>query len=203
VRVRSTSDISLEILRGLNTDLDADFRLEVDQRQFFMKSVEPPSWVSFLEQLDWWVQILGAGAAIFVAELIKEAAKDTWKNRGKIVSSTLTLGNKVKQLATALSKLRHQLPRRMDIAIGIPEPDDHFSTSIELEGDDVDELAVQIALFVHHLPALKELMKEEKLDKRTVAGGISLRLEPDASLRVWWQDNGTLDPRERILPFTI
>ena len=202
VRVRSTSDISLDILQSLNTDLDAEFALDVDQRQYFMKSVEPPSWVSFLEQLDWWVQLLGAGAAIFVAEIIKEAAKESWKNRGKVFSSTLTVGNKVKQLATALSRLRKQLPRRTEIAIGIPEPDHHFSTSIELEGDDVDELAVQIALFVHHLPALKKLIQEEKLDKRTVAGGISLKLQPDASLRVWWQDNGTLDARERILPFS-
>lgn len=201
MRVRSTSDIDLEILQGLNADLGAEFAPEVDRRQYFMKSAEPPSWVSFLEQLDWWVKLLGAGAAVFVAEIIKEAAKDTWKNRGKAVSSTLTLANKVKQFATALSRLRKQLPRRTEIAIGIPEPDDHFSTSIELEGDDVDELAVQIALFVHHLPALKKLVHEEKLDKRTVAGGISLRLLPDASLHVWWQQNDTLEARERTLHF--
>jgi hypothetical protein len=83
----------------------------------------------------------------------------------------------------------------------LPIPDDYFCTRVELTGTDADDLAVQIALFVHHLPALVELMRDEELDRRNVAGGILLTLLPDASLHVRWQDNDALREHTRTVPF--
>jgi hypothetical protein len=62
----------------------------------------------------------------------------------------------------------------------------------------VDELAVQIAAFVHHLPALQALIRDEGLTRSTIATGIQLELQPDLSLKASWQD-GSLKWQTRML----
>ncbi|HEX6284826.1 MAG TPA: hypothetical protein VFZ71_08125, partial [Pyrinomonadaceae bacterium] len=141
-------------------------------------------------------------AALYVAEIVKEAGKDTWKHRAKALSAAVAAANLIKRFGTALASLRRRLPSRTRIEIALPIPDDYFCTRVELIGTDADDLAIQTALFVHHLPALVELMRDEQLDRRNVAGGISLTLLPDASLHVRWQDSDTLREHTRTVPFT-
>jgi hypothetical protein len=201
VHARSTSDISLLTLHTVGAELGADFQLEVDERQIFLKSAEPPSWVTFLAEADWWIKVMGAYAALYIAEIVKEAGKDTWKHRAKALSAAVATANLIRRFGTALANLRKRLPLRTRIEIALPIPDDYFCTRVELIGTEADDLAVQIALFVHHLPMLVEFMRDKKLDRRNVAGGISLKLLPDASLHVRWQDNDTLLEHTRTVPF--
>jgi len=119
---------------------------------------------------------------------VKEAGKDTWKNRAKIWSATVTAVHRVNQFATALGRLRSRLRSKTRIEVGLPVPNGDDGTRLELEGSDVDELALQLALFVHHLPTLLDLMRKEKFDRSSVASGIQLKLLSDASLQVSWQD---------------
>jgi hypothetical protein len=201
VQARSTADISLQTLHAVRAELGADFQLEVDESQIFLRSAEPPSWVTFLAEADWWVKAMAAYAALYIAEIVKEAGKDTWKHRAKALSAAVAAANLVRRFGTALANLRKRLPSRTRIEIALPIPDDYFCTRVELTGTDADDLAVQIALFVHHLPALVELMRDEELDRRNVAGGILLTLLPDASLHVRWQDNDALREHTRTVPF--
>ena len=62
----------------------------------------------------------------------------------------------------------------------------------------MDELAVQLAVFVHYLPALVALIRKEGLTRGTVATGIQLFMLPDLSLKVSWQD-GSLKWQTRVL----
>ena len=185
----------------MGAELGADFRFDVDESQIFLKSAEPPSWVTFLAEADWWVKAMAAYAALYIAEIVKEAGKDTWKHRGKALSAAIAAANLVKRFGTALANLRKRLPSRTRIEIALAIPDDYFCTRVELIGTDADDLAVQVALFVHHLPALVELMRDEELDRHNVAGGISLKLLPNASLYLRWQDNDTLREHTRTVPF--
>ena len=139
---------------------------------------------------------------LYLAEIVKEAGKDTWKNRAKIWSATVTAVHRVNQFATALGRLRSRLRSKTRIEVGLPVPNGNDGTRLELEGSDVDELALQLALFVHHLPTLLDLMRKEKFDRSSVASGIQLKLLSDASLQVSWQDHGAFQKGTRVLSFT-
>ena len=203
MRARSTSDISLTTLQAVSAELSGDFQLEVDESQIFLRSAEPPSWVTFIAEADWWVNAMAAYAALYIAEIVKEAGKDSWKNRAKVVSVAIAGVNLIKRFASSLGNLKKRLPSRTRIEIALPIPDDYFCTRVELIGTDADDLAVQVALFVHHLPALVALMREQALDRRNVAGGISLKLLPDGSLHIRWQDNDELREHSKTIPFKL
>jgi hypothetical protein len=198
MRVTWTKDVSLEDLRKLGAELGSDFAMEIDGMPRSYKSAAPPSWVRFYAENDWWIKGLGAYAAIYVAELVREAAKDTWKNRRKIVSAAVVAGGRVRQLAVALASLRKRLAPDTRIEIALPFPDDFDGTILELVGTDADELAVECAVFVHYLPALMNLIREEGLSRGSVATGIQLVMLDDLSLEVSWQD-GSLQKRTRVL----
>jgi len=198
MRVKSTNDISLEDLRKLGTELGPDFEIVVDESQRFYKSGDAPSWVRFFADADWWIKLLAAYAGLYIAEIVKEAGKDTWKNRSRILSAGIAAGDRVKQFAVALGHLRNRLAQKTRIEIGLPFPDDYDGTSLELVGTSVDELAVQVAVFLHHLPALLDLMRSEGLSRSTVATGLQLLLLPDLSLEVSWQDS-SLKKQTRVV----
>src|ERR1017187_10008870 len=80
MRVTWTKDVSLEDLRKLSTELGSDFEIEIDEMPRSYKSAVPPSWVRCYAENSWWIKGLGAYAAIYVAEIVTEAAKNTWKN---------------------------------------------------------------------------------------------------------------------------
>jgi hypothetical protein len=200
MRALSTGDIPLDDLRDLTTQLGPDFGMEIDKRQVVFKSIDPPSWVVFFAEADWWIKVLLASAGLYFAEIVKEAGKDTWKNRAKILSAAAATGDRVRQLAVALASFRRRLAERTRISIGLPTPNDYDGTRFELVGADVDELVVQLAAFVHYLPALAVLMREERLDRVRVATGIRLRMRADFSLEVSWQDS-SLKKQTRVLTF--
>jgi hypothetical protein len=200
MHARSTADVSLQTLIAIGAELGGDFKLEVEENQIHLRSAEPPSWVTFLAEADWWVKAMAAYAALYVAEIVKEAGKDTWKHRAKVLSASMNL---ISRFGNAIAHLRKKLSSRTRIEIALPIPDVNFCTRIELIGSEADDLAMQTALFVHHLPALLELMHEQKLDCGNVAGGISLKLLPDASLNVQWQDSYTLGGYTRTIPFKM
>ena len=169
--------------------------------KIILNSAEPASWVTFLANADWWTQGLAAYAALYVAEIIKEAAKDTWKNRSMALSAGIAVGKGVKKLAASIATFRHRLPPRTQLRIALPVPDDYFATSLELLGFDPADLEVQVALFVHHLPALTTLIQSEQLEGSRVLGGIYLKLVENAALEVSWKDKEFTRHR-RVLPLT-
>lgn len=195
MKVFSTIDVSLDSLRELGAELVPDLELDVEEGQALFMSAEPPSWVALLEHADLWLKVFGG---LYVAELVKEAAKETWKNRAKIATAA---GNQVRKLADGIANLRHRLARRTRIEIGLPTPDEFYSTRLEIEGSDPADMAIQIALFVHYLPAVCAVIKSDGLDRGNAAGGIKLTLGADASLEMRWQDNKTLAEARRV--FTI
>ena len=200
-RITSTSDVDLDILRALSLELDAELPLEVSDRQIFLKSAEPPSWILFLAEVPWWLKALGAYSALYVGELVKEAAKETWKARAKVIGGAGAATRGVlTAFAASLGRLRQKIVRRTDLFVGLPFPDDYFCSRLRIEGESAAEFEAQIALFVHHLPALLRLIESEGLSESTVAAVISLRLLDNSGLEVRWQDNTTHDVHTIVLP---
>jgi hypothetical protein len=199
VKVVSTSDVDLGVLRALGEDLAPGVELEVDDRQIFMRSAEPPSWITFLAEADWWVKALTAYAALYIAEIVKGAAKDTWANRARAISGLAAAGNQIRRLAVSMASLRARLAPRTRIEVGIPFPEEHWPARLQLSGSDAHEIALQLALFVHHLPALQTFILIKGLNSSRVAAGMSLTLLTDGSLEVSWQDGESLSRQQHVL----
>ena len=203
MKVISTSDVPLSALRSLADELGEEFELEVDESQVFLRSTDPPSWVTFLAEASWWNKLLGAYAALYVAELVKEAAKETWRSRGKALVAAKSAGHQLRRLAASVAELRSRLSGPTTLGLGLPVPDELFSTRLTLDGTDPDELAIQIALFIHHLPALSQLISTHALADGNAGTGVFLRLRDDGALLVSWHDRHTLKIHEHVLEMRV
>lgn len=162
----------------------------------FFKSLDAPSWVRLIAELSWWQQGLAASATLYVAELLKEAAKDTWKSRAKAAAVAGRAAQQVKQLAAAVWRLKSRLSSRTEVVVCIPEPDEYFGAQFSLHLDDQSVAELELALFVHHLPTVSRLISEYKAMGVTAATGYFLELQDNASLLVWWFDSKTLKRNE-------
>ena len=186
----------LELFRD---EMRPEFEVVVDDRAIFLRSAEPPSWIQLFADAQWWVKALGAYAALYVSELVKESAKETWRHRAKMARASVAAGNRILRIARSLKKLQGELPDRTDLVLGLPVPDDHFGVRFVVFGRDEDLLAAEIALFVRHLPAIERLVEDEGLRLGKVVGAVNLQLREDGTLHVGWMDRERLNLEERIL----
>jgi hypothetical protein len=200
MRIVSTSDVPLQDLEEFAGQLRPGLDAEVDTRQVSFRSVDPPSFVTFLAEAPWWVQALAMYAGLYVTELVKEAAKETWRQRGKALVVPKVAGDQLRRLAGAIAALRTRLSDKTTIGVGLPQPSEFFPTRLALEGEDPELVAVQLALFIHHLPALSEFISMHGLaESGKVATGVFLNLQDDGSLLISWHDSDTLQVREYTL----
>ncbi len=199
MRVHSTRDVPLKLLHEFSSNLQHDIEVEVDENQMVFRSAEPPSWITFFAQADWWIALAAYGALSYVAEIAKEAGKATWKGFMNLASAREN--NELNRLATEIETLKAQLRKNTKIEIGLPIPNDHSGTRLGLHGASLGELASQIAMFIYHLPELGKLIDSEDLTEDTVAAGIFLELGTDWELKVSWHDQRTLEKRTKVIPF--
>jgi hypothetical protein len=198
--ISATEDVPDEALSALADDLRGLGTVQVDENRTFLRSAEPPSWIVLLEQTSSWVMILGPSAAVFLSELLKEAAKDTWRNKERIARA---LANPIVQplrtMAAAIARFRGLVAPRTEVDIGIPLPDDYFGTRLRLEGTDADSIALEIALYIQHCGAIEKLFEDVERGSSGVLGHISLRLLPDGSMQAEWMSRD-LEPHNRVFP---
>ena len=200
MKVTSTRDVPLEVLRELKAELGPEFDLDVET-QVGLLSAEPPSWISFIAESQWWVNAVAAYAALYIAEIVKEAGKDTWKNRGKAYAALRTSSDKLKTFASAIAKTLSRLRPQTRAVVGLPIPDEIYTTQLYLTSRDEDELAVEVAMFVHHLPALVELLENEGIASGRASGWVGLTLLADGALEVSWFDKKSLAQVRQVIPF--
>jgi hypothetical protein len=146
IKVVATRDVPEEALRQFRDALSPDFDVDVDGGRVVMLSVEPPSWIHFIAQAEWWVQALAGISTLFVAEIVKEAAKDTWRARAKIISAIAGVGARVRKISDSFVALRRRISSRTEIVIGLPIPDEHFGIHLTLTAVDPDD-ALEVTWF--------------------------------------------------------
>jgi len=200
MKVTSTRDVPLDVLRELKVQLAPEFDLDVETR-IDLRSTDPPSWITFIAESQWWVQALAAYAALYVAEIVREAGKETWRNRGRAFAVLRSSSDQTKRLATAIATTLAGLRPRTRAAVGLPVPDDVYTTHLYLSSRDENELAVELAMFVHHLPALMNLLQTDGVTSGRISGWVGLDFLADGSLEVSWFDRYTLEPVRRVIPF--
>ena len=199
MKATATSDVDQQALELLCNQLQPDLDLSLDEHAIILRSAEPPSWVQFFAEAPWWIKALGAYAALYIAEIVKEAGKEIWKERAKLARVATGTGNRVLKLARSLVALRDRIPKRTKFVFGLPVPDDYFGTRLELIGKDEDIIAAEIALFIRYIPAIERLIETEGLRAGKVTGAITLHIAEDSSLRVAWMNRESLKIEERTL----
>jgi hypothetical protein len=198
LQIRSSEDVSLSRLHQLAEGLAPHLEVVVDDQQMAYKSVEAPSWVIFLAEADWWAKALAAYGALYVAELTKEGAKATWRQISHLVSRNPA--TPFDRVAEELANLRRELPRRTRVKIGIPVPNDSFSTHLSITSQEPELASVEVALFLHYIPSILDLISENGLRERA-ATGIFLILEDSGDMTVSWFERDTL--KQKTVRFTL
>ncbi|MDL1860729.1 hypothetical protein FBR04_06830 [Betaproteobacteria bacterium PRO7] len=202
MRIVSTEDVAALPLSELQVDLQSEFDLSPQESRFFARSLDAPSWVRLIAELSWWQQALAAAAALYVAELVKEAAKDTWNSRAKLIAAAMAAGGAVKRLAARLQSFKAKLSPRTQVILGLPEPDEYFGVHLELPFDDAATTELAVALFVYYQPAVSRLIAEHQAAGIRASTGYFLEIQPNASLRVWWFDSKSLQREEAFIALT-
>ena len=202
MKIVATRDVADGALDPLRETVEVELQASTERETIVLLAAEAPSWVRLIAEASWWQQTLGAGATLFIVELIKEAAKDSWRNRAKAISFAGAAGGKVKALTSGLLALRSRLDPRTELLIATPVPSEYFGTQLKLGAQDEYSLQLEVALFVHHLTALGELMHTDELVAHKPATGLFLELLPNGDLQVMWFDAQTLEQHHRVLPLT-
>lgn len=202
MKIVSTRDISQDILEELRNNLGDEIHADIDT-QVALLSAEPPSWFTFIEDADWWIKAFAAYAALYVAEIVREAGKDTWKSRGKALASLRNQADKIRKFAKAISRALSRAPSNTTASVAIPVPDDIYTTSLRLSSRVENEIALEIALFVHHLPAIMDVLSTEGITSGKSSGWVGLRLLDDGAIEVRWFDRETVEEHRHVLPFRL
>jgi len=198
IQVNSTADVPLETLRELAATLAPGLVVRVEDRQFFFKSMQAPSWVSFVADADFWIKAFGAYAAIYAAELVKQAATATWRVLANRVAGA-ERGDPLVRFADEIQKLQAAVSAdtRIELALPIPD-DDHWTTRLEIRTREAADIAAEVSLFVRHLPAIRKVIADFDLAKKA-RSGIKLELLDDGDMAVTWMDSAATQEKTVVI----
>lgn len=199
MKLLSTDDISDDLVNSFREDLVEIFGEVEDGGRMCLRSQDAPSWIRLVADADLWVHVFAAGGALYIAELIKEAAKETWKSRAKIVAGAVGAGGRIRALAAKIIRFKSLAPERVAVVVALPMPHEYFGVHLQVSSTDPDVLELELALFVHYLPAVKSLIETNERDGHKAATGYFLELEEDGALRVSWFSHDTLKKMETVI----
>ena len=203
MKLQRTSDISQAQIDDLYRDFRPFVHVEIDPRVAEYKSTDAPSWIKLAAELSWWQQALSAYAALYIAELVKEAAKESWRSRSKFIASIFSGTHSLRAIARAIKASADTYEPRTEIVLFIPEPDSYFGTRLRLFSDSSEELEVQLALFVHYLPRIRAIFDQNCAVKSNPATGYFLRITDESNMVVEWFHPSTLKKQSVTLPLEV
>jgi hypothetical protein len=193
--ITHTAGSRLPEMREWPHDLCDIFDADVDHFLGQFTSHDPETWLTLVAEAPLWIQALGAAASVYITAILAEAGKETWKERAKYFP---TLSGALKGLGDLASKvvdLKRRHPPRSTVTVSIPFPHAGMGTGLSLACDSKEMVAAEIALFVHYLPKVQALIRDEIEDKDVrISGGIQLKLLDDGSLEVEWLENAPGKP---------
>jgi hypothetical protein len=192
MKITSTEDVPGDALEAFRASLASDYELSLQDDRFFFKSLDAPSWVRLIAELEWWQQGFSAAAALYIAEIVKEAAKETWKARASLVSAAIKSATGIKNLAVRVAHLKASLAARTEVVVGLPRPNDYFGTHLTITAEEPAVGELELALFVHYLPAVAKLIADQKAKGESPATGYFLEIQPNTDLLIWWFDGASL-----------
>jgi hypothetical protein len=191
--IYSTSGIPLDELSEIVADADLQGEFSVDERQFFFKSLDPPSWVHFIGALSWWQAALVGMASTALAGGLQAAGKEAWQKRRELTRSSSEI---LWRLAEAIITLQNLYPRST-IRVGFPLADEFHPGLFELAPpSSAEEIAQMLVWFATFSSQLENFVRDAEVNP---CGSIMVRPTEDGAMNLTWQDGRTLEMRSANL----
>lgn len=161
MRLIVTADIPAEVRQELHAAWQPFGGLE-ESGEVFLKSAEPLSFIQIMGDALQWLSPLKVAATVFLAQLAKEAATDIYKHKQQIGRALMNAGAApLRLVAVALKKARESSPRRPELVIGLPLPNEYFGTALSLPGNSEEEIVSLVARFVVRVQAIEQVIQAE------------------------------------------
>jgi hypothetical protein len=206
IEILATDDIPGSLLKEFIESLNEDEHLVEERSRLALCSGEPPSLVNLLIDAEWWIKAFGIYAAIFLGEIVKEAGKDAWRNKGEIPATIGKYGNKFISLIEKIQALREKLQKKTqcNIIIRLNAYSDYHGPRISLSFASTEDAILHLAIFTKHMSALLDFIRDNDIASRA-ATGIHLRINEDYSISMTWLEfNGNeFLPASETLPFIL
>lgn len=186
IDVKATQDVPEDELQRFAAQLRPVLLVDIDDHRAFFRSTVAPSWVHFLQTPEFWRDTVAGG-------LIWDGIKAIIRDRRAIIEGTQEIAKGAfLDFVVSVALLRERLAPETSMWVGCPIPNDWFSTLMLIRGANPNELAVDLAYFLVHLPALEKFYIEHDGD---LTGQITLTVTESGDLSVVWMDNATLTPQ--------
>jgi hypothetical protein len=157
----------------------------------------PNETIQILLTPDAWPPVAKVVAAIYGAELVKEAAKATWKNAAPKVADLASMTqNAFVRLADGISAaIRRQAP----VVLGLPHTPVHGRrhVGIELVADDrYEDVARVISILAEHGAEVQARLQE--WDQARAQQSVAYTENSDCSVKLYLLDDGTLQMQATV-----
>jgi hypothetical protein len=190
-----TKDIPRDVVNYLRDELD----IKEEPRLAMHKSESAPSFLQIIGEIIQWLDPLKVAATAFLLELSREAAKDVYKNKAKIIKALkVATVTSLNHFSEVLSRIKKNLPSRTKVAISIPIPDNFFGTTLLIESDKEEEIAWAIANFIVRIEAISKFIKKISESELKPFAPLHLTLLEDGNLKLTWMDQKNMEMHEKV-----
>ena len=156
-------------------------------------AAEPPSWITFIANLDWWQKILGSYAAIYLASIASAAGKETWEKKTAIVGY-------IKDVAKSILSAKEKSNKNTKTELALILPGTSYEAKLHPSSEDIDSFARELALFVSHAPDVVDVYRKNIEYGNQVVGWVQLTALDDGGMEVKWMDGESLETVIHVLP---
>ena len=165
------------------------------------QSIDPPSVMQLLGEAALWLPLVTAATAFaksFFSTLGKRAADAAWD------SAVAWKENKdikpLADVATALVAGADRVDGKVMIGVGLDIPDDRFGTMTWTDSRDPLEVARMLSVFVVRAEKISATMQAAIERGHEPIGPVTIELEDDGSVTIWWDAVPDFKPHEERVP---
>lgn len=180
--------VSLSILEAVQSSMAPDVLLAIGNERESHRADPGYEWISFVASSEWWRAAFATYAAVYVAEIVKEAAKGTWRSRARVAGLATRLGSNLIRLARLLVGAVGQAPANTKLRLRATQGDDYIFV-LESDARSENELTAEILLLTYFLPQVSQWITSTFEGQRPSA--FAIRLTPEAGIAIRWFDAST------------
>lgn len=201
LRIESTADVSLARLKAAAAPLPPEWNAWVDEEQTMYRSMNAPSWVLVQAGAAWWARTLGGPAAALLMVKGDQADKSVGDARTMTATYVSDVPEALRQFSDFLLDTLSAGQEGTEVFLALHLPDIISTARLKLSHADRRKRALAVALFVHHIPALLTMCRNENRATVLPERDIQLELTDQRALIVSWKGKDTSDRCERVIPF--
>jgi hypothetical protein len=160
----------------------------------YLLSVQAPTWIALLADPIELLKTFGPAIAVFFG---KEAAKDAWRNKGKIARACATAAAwPIRRAAEMLVAARAATPERPSLSLHLIV---HTrEVHVALDHSDTDALAVDLARAVRFAHEIDRVVREIERGPLAADGAYFAELQADGRIILRWLADEQ-SPQERSI----